>query len=456
MTLQMKKMKLKTLILAAGKGTRMKSELPKVIHEVNGIPMISKIIKVLEILKPEENILILGHKKEEVLKVVGENADYVVQTEQLGTGHAVLQAKDKLKDYDGDVMILCGDTPLLREETLKELYKFHKDTDSVTTILTSIYDNPFGYGRIVKENGLVKAIVEEKEADAEIKKIKEVNAGVYCFKGRELFEALSKITNNNEKGEYYLTDVIGIQVGEGKQVQSYVLSDNIEILGVNSKVELAQASKVLRDRKNIELMEKGAILIDPATVYIEEDVEIGRDTIIYPGAVLQGKTVIGENCQILGASRIVDSILRNNIKVESSVIEDSILENGVTIGPFAHLRPKSHLKEKVHIGNFVEVKKSVLEKGVKAGHLTYLGDAQIGEDTNIGAGTITCNYDGKNKFKTIVGKNSFIGSDSMLVAPVIIGENALVGAGSVITKDVPDNSLAVSRSKQIIKNDWRK
>lgn len=449
-------MKLKTLILAAGKGTRMKSELPKVIHEVNGIPMISKIIKVLEILKPEENILILGHKKEEVLKVVGENADYVVQTEQLGTGHAVLQAKDKLKDYDGDVMILCGDTPLLREETLKELYKFHKDTDSVTTILTSIYDNPFGYGRIVKENGLVKAIVEEKEADAEIKKIKEVNAGVYCFKGRELFEALSKITNNNEKGEYYLTDVIGIQVGEGKQVQSYVLSDNIEILGVNSKVELAQASKVLRDRKNIELMEKGAILIDPAAVYIEEDVEIGRDTIIYPGAVLQGKTVIGENCQILGASRIVDSILRNNIKVESSVIEDSILENGVTIGPFAHLRPKSHLKEKVHIGNFVEVKKSVLEKGVKAGHLTYLGDAQIGEDTNIGAGTITCNYDGKNKFKTIVGKNSFIGSDSMLVAPVIIGENALVGAGSVITKDVPDNSLAVSRSKQIIKNDWRK
>ncbi|EHO80106.1 MULTISPECIES: bifunctional UDP-N-acetylglucosamine diphosphorylase/glucosamine-1-phosphate N-acetyltransferase GlmU [Fusobacterium] len=449
-------MKLKTLILAAGKGTRMKSELPKVIHEVNGIPMISKIIKVLEVLKPEENILILGHKKEEVLKVVGEDADYVVQTEQLGTGHAVLQAKDKLKDYDGDVMVLCGDTPLLREETLEELYKFHRDTDSVTTILTSIYDNPFGYGRIVKENGLVKAIVEEKEADAEIKKIKEVNAGVYCFKGRELFDALSKITNNNEKGEYYLTDVIGIQVGEGKKVQSFVLNDNIEILGVNSKVELAQASKVLRDRKNIDLMEKGAILIDPSAVYAEEDVVVGRDTVIYPGAILQGKTVIGENCQILGTTRIIDSTLGNDIKVESSVIEESILEDGVTMGPFAHLRPKSHLKEKVHVGNFVEVKKSTLEKGVKAGHLTYLGDAQIGEDTNIGAGTITCNYDGKNKFKTVIGKNSFIGSDSMLVAPVIIGENALVGAGSVITKDVPDNSLAVSRSKQIIKNDWRK
>ena len=388
--------------------------------------------------------------------MVGEDADYVVQTEQLGTGHAVLQAKDKLKDYDGDVMVLCGDTPLLREETLEELYKFHRDTDSVTTILTSIYDNPFGYGRIVKENGLVKAIVEEKEADAEIKKIKEVNAGVYCFKGRELFDALSKITNNNEKGEYYLTDVIGIQVGEGKKVQSFVLNDNIEILGVNSKVELAQASKVLRDRKNIDLMEKGAILIDPSAVYAEEDVVVGRDTVIYPGAILQGKTVIGENCQILGTTRIIDSTLGNDIKVESSVIEESILEDGVTMGPFAHLRPKSHLKEKVHVGNFVEVKKSTLEKGVKAGHLTYLGDAQIGEDTNIGAGTITCNYDGKNKFKTVIGKNSFIGSDSMLVAPVIIGENALVGAGSVITKDVPDNSLAVSRSKQIIKNDWRK
>ena len=390
------------------------------------------------------------------MKVVGEDADYVVQTEQLGTGHAVLQAKDKLKDYDGDVMVLCGDTPLLREETLEELYKFHRDTDSVTTILTSIYDNPFGYGRIVKENGLVKAIVEEKEADTEIKKIKEVNAGVYCFKGRELFDALSKITNNNEKGEYYLTDVIGIQVGEGKKVQSFVLNDNIEILGVNSKVELAQASKVLRDRKNIDLMEKGAILIDPSAVYAEEDVVVGRDTVIYPGAILQGKTVIGENCQILGTTRIIDSTLGNDIKVESSVIEESILEDGVTMGPFAHLRPKSHLKEKVHVGNFVEVKKSTLEKGVKAGHLTYLGDAQIGEDTNIGAGTITCNYDGKNKFKTVIGKNSFIGSDSMLVAPVIIGENALVGAGSVITKDVPDNSLAVSRSKQIIKNDWRK
>ena len=449
-------MKLKTLILAAGKGTRMKSDMPKVIHKVNGIPMITKIIDTLSGLNPEESILILGHKKEEVLKVVGENCDYVLQTEQLGTGHAVIQAKEKLEGYDGDVMILCGDTPLLRESTLKSLYEYHKESGAVTTILTSIYENPFGYGRIVKEDGLVKAIVEEKEASEEIKKIKEVNAGVYCFNSKELFKALDKIDNNNEKGEYYLTDVIGIQVSENKKVQSFILEDKMEILGVNSKVELAQAGKVLRDRKNRELMEEGVILIDPETTYVEESVKVGRDTVLYPGVVLQGKTVIGENCEIIGNSRIIDSVLGNNIRVESSVIEESILEDGVTMGPFAHIRPKSLLKEKVHIGNFVEVKKSTLEKGVKAGHLTYLGDAQVGENTNIGAGTITCNYDGVNKFKTVIGKDAFIGSDSMLVAPVNIGEKALIGAGSVITKDVPSNSLAVSRSKQIIKTDWRK
>lgn len=449
-------MKLKTLILAAGKGTRMKSDMPKVIHKVNGISMITKIIDTLSGLNPEENILILGHKKEEVLKVVGENCDYVLQTEQLGTGHAVIQAKEKLEGYDGDVMILCGDTPLLRESTLKSLYEYHKESGAVTTILTSIYENPFGYGRIVKEDGLVKAIVEEKEASEEIKKIKEVNAGVYCFNSKELFKALDKIDNNNEKGEYYLTDVIGIQVSENKKVQSFILEDKMEILGVNSKVELTQAGKVLRDRKNRELMEEGVILIDPETTYVEESVKVGRDTVLYPGVVLQGKTVIGENCEIIGNSRIIDSVLGNNIRVESSVIEESILEDGVTMGPFAHIRPKSLLKEKVHIGNFVEVKKSTLEKGVKAGHLTYLGDAQVGENTNIGAGTITCNYDGVNKFKTVIGKDAFIGSDSMLVAPVNIGEKALIGAGSVITKDVPSNSLAVSRSKQIIKTDWRK
>ena len=448
-------MKLKALILAAGKGTRMKSDLPKVIHKVNGIPMVKKILNELEKLETEENILILGHKKEEVLKELGD-VKYVVQEEQLGTGHAIMQAYELLKDYDGDVMILCGDTPLLRYETLKEMYEAHKKSGVATTILTSIYDNPFGYGRIVKDGDKVKAIVEEKEADEETKKIKEVNAGVYCCNAKELFEALKKVTNNNEKGEFYLTDIVGIQVGEGKTVASFVLADNEEILGVNSKVELAQASKVLRERKNISLMEEGVILIDPAATYIEETVKIGKDTVIYPTVTLQGNTVIGENCEIIGCTRIIDSTLGNDIRIESSVIEESIVDDKVTMGPFAHLRPKSHLKEKVHIGNFVEVKKSTLEYGVKAGHLTYLGNATVGKDTNIGAGTITCNYDGVNKFDTVIGENVFIGSDTMLVAPVTIGDKAITGAGSVITKDVAPKALAVERNKQIIKFEWRK
>ncbi|WP_432204853.1 bifunctional UDP-N-acetylglucosamine diphosphorylase/glucosamine-1-phosphate N-acetyltransferase GlmU [Cetobacterium somerae] len=448
-------MSLKTLILAAGKGTRMKSELPKVLHKVCGVPMVQKIVDTCSKIGSIDNILILGHKKEEILKVLP-NVDYVVQEEQLGTGHAVIQAKEKLKDFDGTIMILCGDTPLLREETLKKLYNYHKETKAITTILTSIYENPFGYGRIVKENGNVIGIIEEKEATSEIKSIKEVNAGVYCFESKELLETLDRIDNKNEKGEYYLTDVIAINVKDGKKVEAFLLEDNDEILGINSKIELEKANCIMRDRINLQHMENGVILIDKNNTYIEEAVEIGQDTIIYPGALLQGNTKIGEKCEILGNTRIIDCEIGNNVRVESSVLEESIVESKVTIGPFAHLRPKSHLKEEVHIGNFVEVKKSVLEKGVKAGHLTYLGDATVGEKTNIGAGTITCNYDGKNKFKTTIGKNAFIGSDTMLVAPVNIGENALVGAGSVITKDVPENALAVSRSKQVIKFDWRK
>lgn len=448
-------MNLKALILAAGKGTRMKSELPKVIHEVNGIPMVKKIMDVLEEINVEKNILILGHKKELILEVLGE-VEYVVQDEQLGTGHAIKQAKEKLAGYDGDVMVLCGDTPLLRAETLKNLYAYHKTKGATTTILTSIYENPFGYGRIVKDNGRVTSIIEEKEASSEVKRIKEVNAGVYCFDSKELFKALDKITNNNDKGEYYLTDVIGIQVAEGKLIEAFILEDNVEILGINSKVELSQAGKVLRDRKNAQLMEDGVILIDPANTYIEEGVVIGRDTIIYPGSLIQGKTEIGENCKVLGNSRIIDCEIKNNVIIESSVLEESKIEDRVTIGPFAHLRPKTHLKEDVHIGNFVETKKSTLEKGVKAGHLSYLGDATIGEKTNIGAGTITCNYDGKNKFKTIIGKNVFIGSDTMLVAPLEIGEGATTAAGSTITKDVPKNGLGIGRSKQVIKENWRK
>lgn len=448
-------MSLKTLILAAGKGTRMKSEIPKVLHRVNGKPMLHKILEVADSLHPEENILIVGYEKEQILKSFI-SCSYVVQEEQLGTGDAILQAKEKLGEYQGNIMVLCGDTPLLRKETLAALYAYHQESEATTTVLTAVYENPFGYGRILKQDGKILGIIEEREASEEQKEIREVNAGVYCFDSQALWNVLAKIRNDNEKGEYYLTDVLAIQAEEGKKVLSFPLQDAQEILGVNSKVELAQAEKVLRERKNQKLMEDGVVLLDPATIYIEEDVEIGIDTVLSPTVVIEGKTKIGKSCKILGNTRIVDSELGNDIVIESSVIKNSILEDGVTVGPFAHLRPKTHLKKKVHIGNFVEVKKSVLEEGVKAGHLTYLGDAHVGERTNIGAGTITCNYDGVHKFSTEIGEDVFIGSDTMLVAPVKIGENVLIGAGSVITKDVPENALAVSRSKQIVKNEWRK
>lgn len=445
-----------SLILAAGKGTRMKSNRPKVIHKVNGVPMLKKIINVLEESGISENILILGYEKEKILEVLGENIDYVVQKEQLGTGDAIRQAKERLKDYHGDVIVLCGDTPLIKSETLKEFYNYHKMKKAVTTILTANFENPFGYGRIVYKNGEIQGIVEEKEATQEIKEIKEVNGGIYCFNSKELFKALEKIDNNNEKGEYYLTDVIKIQRMEDKIIETFKLDDSMEILGINSKVELSQGAEVLRERVNYRLMEEGVILIDPKTTYIEESVKIGRDTTIYPGILLQGDTVIGEGCEIIGNTRIIDSVIGNNVRIESSVIENSKVENAVTIGPFAHLRPKTYLKENVHIGNFVEVKNSTLERGVKAGHLTYLGDAQIGEKTNIGAGTVTCNYDGKNKYKTVIGKEAFIGSDTMLVAPVTVGDKGVTAAGSTITKDIPSNALGVARSKQVIKENWRK
>lgn len=452
-------MSLKAVVLAAGKGTRMKSDIPKVIHEVNGKPMLVRILDVLDFLEVEESILVLGYKKDEILSKLSDNKKevaYVVQEEQLGTGHAIIQAKEKLKNYKGEILILCGDTPLLTKETLSNFYRFYKENNISAGILTAYFKNPFGYGRIVKEHGKVLKIVEEKEANEHVKKIKEINTGVYIFNCQDLFKALEKINNNNEKGEYYITDVIEILYREDKKILSYSLEDNREVLGVNSKIDLSLANKIIRERKNNELMEDGVILIDPATTYIYDEVEIGKDTVIYPNVFIQGNTKIGENCEILSNTRIIDSKIADSIRIEASVIEESILETGVTIGPFAHLRPKSHLKENVHIGNFVETKKSVLEKGVKAGHLTYLGDAHIGEKTNIGAGTITCNYDGKNKFKTEIGKNAFIGSDTMFVAPVSVGDNSLIGAGSVITKDVPNNSLGVSRSKQIIKEGWKK
>jgi len=451
-------MSLTAIVLAAGKGTRMKSDLPKVLHKVNGIPMIEKILREVRKTPAGKIVLVLGHGADLVGEVAKkhENITTVLQKEQLGTGHAVLQAKAHFGDPGGDVMILYGDTPLLRNETLTAFYETFRASGAGACVMTAVVENPFGYGRVLTKGDEITSIVEEKDAAPEQKAVREINAGVYCFKAADLASALDNITNDNEKKEYYLTDAIGLLGKAGKKVVACRLDDPAEVMGINSKVELALAAKVLRQRKNRSLMEQGVLMIDPDAAYVEEDVSVGRDTLLWPGVLLQGRAALGANCEIIGNTRIIDSTVGDHVRIESSVIEQSVVENGVTIGPFAHLRPLSHLKENVHIGNFVETKKSTLEKGVKSGHLTYLGDAHIGENTNIGAGTITCNYDGTKKNPTTIGKNAFIGSDSILVAPVAIGDGAYIGAGSVITKQVPENALSVERNKQLIKTNWRK
>ncbi|WP_064615633.1 bifunctional UDP-N-acetylglucosamine diphosphorylase/glucosamine-1-phosphate N-acetyltransferase GlmU [Streptobacillus moniliformis] len=438
-----------SIILAAGKGTRMKSNISKLMHKVNGQPMIVKLVNTLNKAGLKKNILILGYLKEQILEVL--DNEYVIQEEQLGTGHAVIIAKNRILENDDDILICNGDGPLLTVETINKMKeKFEKDSLDCL-ILSCEVNNPFGYGRIIKENGKVTNIIEEVDATVEQKNIKEINAGVYLFKKTSLLSILDKFNNDNKKREYYLTDAVKLLNEEKLKVDSLVLEDEKEMLGVNSKSQLAEVSKILRERKNEELMKSGTILIDPNNTYIEEDVVIGEDTIIYPNVYIEKGTRIGNNCIIHSGTRIENSIIGNNVTIDNSVVELSVIEDNVSIGPFAHIRPNSLLKEKSKIGNFVEIKKSTLHKGVKCGHLTYVGDSEIGENTNIGAGTITCNYDGSKKHKTNIGKNCFIGSNSIIVAPVEIGENVLTAAGSVITKDIPNDSIAFGRAKQVNK-----
>ncbi len=444
-----------SLVLSAGKGTRMQSNLPKVMHDINGIPMIEKVRRAILGLNPDKIIFILGYKKEIILDYM-KDIDYVVQNEQLGTGHAIEQAREVLSDFCGDVLVINGDLPLIKPDTLKSFYNNHKSNSADASILTTIVENPYSYGRIVEKDNKFIKIVEEKDADAEEKKIKKINVGAYIFKSKLLFEALKRIDTNNINKEYYLTDVFKILSLNNKKVVLYNTDNNLETSGVNSQYELYLANLYARQEKNISLIKNGVRLVDINNCYISEDVIIGNNTVIYPNVVIEGKSIIGCNCIIKSNSRISESEIKDNVIIDSSVIESSILENDVTVGPFAHLRPNSYLREKVHIGNFVEIKNSKLDYGVKAGHLSYLGDATIGEKTNIGAGTVTCNYDGKNKFKTEIGKQVFVGSDSMLVAPVKIGDEATIAAGSVITKDVPPKALGVARSKQSIIEKWRK
>lgn len=449
-------MSLAIIILAAGEGTRMKSSLPKVLHPVCGEPMISLVLKSAEGLGPDKIIAVVGHKADTVTGVL-EGTDFVVQDRQLGTGHAVSVAEDMLEGFSGTVMVLSGDTPLLRRETLSRLLDTHEKNAAAASILTAKLENPAGYGRIIRaEDGAALAIVEEKDAGPEQKAINEVNTGTYCFDKEKLFDALKKVGSDNRQGEYYLTDVVGILNGQGEKVMASMTEDPGETMGVNTRVHLAEADKAMRQRVNEELMLSGVTIVDPATTFISPGVKIGKDTVVYPMTFISGETKIGENCSIGPSSRVIDCEIGDSVVVEESVVRGSRVEDGAQLGPFCHVRPGTLVKSQAKVGGFVEVKKSEIGVGSKVPHLSYIGDTHIGDYVNIGAGTITCNYDGANKYQTVVEDGAFIGSDTMLVAPVRVGKDAFTAAGSVITKDVPEGSLSVERAEQIIIDNWVK
>lgn len=449
-------MSVTAVILAAGQGTRMKSSLPKVLHKAAGKPMVQWVIDVLQAAGVEEKIAVLGHGGDMVEEALRGQVQAAWQYEQLGTGHAVMQAAPLLPVEGKTVLVLCGDTPLLTADTLQKLITKHQEEQNAVTLLTAVAENPFGYGRIVRTDGAIQAIVEQKDATPEQQLIKEINTGTYCFDQQFLQDNLAKLTTNNAQQEYYLTDLIALAVNQGKKLGGYIMEDFAESLGVNNRVQLAQAEQILRQRKCQEVMLAGVTLIDPATTYLDAEVEIGRDTIIYPGTFISGKTVIGSG-NIIGCNcRIVDSIIGNDNDIQQSVLTEAQVGNECKIGPFAYLRPGASLADKVKIGDFVEVKKAQVGEGSKIPHLSYVGDATVGSGVNIGCGTITCNYDGVNKYQTIIEDDVFIGSNTNLVAPVTVGKGATVGAGSTITRDVVAESLALTRAELKVKENWSK
>jgi bifunctional UDP-N-acetylglucosamine pyrophosphorylase/glucosamine-1-phosphate N-acetyltransferase len=448
---------LHVVILAAGKGTRMKSARPKVLHHVAGRPMVEYVIRAAQSLSPRTITVVVGHMKELLRQGLSRYSElsFVTQEPQLGTGHALLQTAGVLEGQHGFVLLLSGDVPLLNRHTLASLVSRHEETHASATILTALVEQPYGYGRIVRVKGRVSRIVEERDASPAQRKIKEINSGVYVFSLAPLFEALRGLATGNAQGEYYLTDLISTYRRRRRGVETVVIEHPNEIHGINGRSELAEASRIVRQKKNEELMAAGVTIEDPATTYIDDDVVIGTDTVIHPGVHIEGKTQIGQACEIHAGVRIVNSVLDDRVTVQNHcVINGGKLGTGVTIGPFAHVRPETELRESVHVGNFVELKKTVLGKGTKAGHLSYLGDAIVGEGVNIGAGTITCNYDGKKKNLTTIEDGAFIGSDSQLVAPVTIGKGAYVGSGATIRENVPAGALAVSAGKQRNLEDW--
>ena len=445
------------VILAAGQGTRMKSKLYKVLHPVCGKPMVQHVVDQVEKLQVDSIVTVIGHGSEKVKAQLGNSVNYVYQQEQLGTAHAVIQAKDLLGDKEGVTLVVCGDTPLMTSETIEALFLHHEKVGAKATILTAKASNPDGYGRIIRNQmGVVEKIVEHKDATEAERKITEINTGTYVFDNALLFQALNNVSNENVQGEYYLPDVIEILKQQGETVSAFQTIDFNETIGVNDRIALSKTESIMRKRINEQHMRNGVTIIDPLNTYIEAGVTIKEDTVIYPGSTISGNAVIGSDCTIGPNTEIKNCVVGNNTAIKQSVAHDSSIGSDVNIGPFAHIRPASIIDDEVKIGNFVEIKKATFGKGSKASHLSYIGDASVGSDVNIGCGTITVNYDGKNKFLTTIEDGAFIGCNSNLIAPVTIGKGAYVAAGSTITDDVPSEALSIARARQVNKENYKR
>ncbi|MFB0508747.1 MAG: bifunctional UDP-N-acetylglucosamine diphosphorylase/glucosamine-1-phosphate N-acetyltransferase GlmU [Thermodesulfobacteriota bacterium] len=450
---------LATIILAAGKGTRMKSDLVKVLHPLLGVPMLSYPIELsLNGINSGKTIVVVGYQGERIrAHFTDDRLTFVDQGDPLGTGHAVLCVEKHLKGFKGTVLILYGDVPSLKEDTLRRFIDFHKGNEGVITVMTTVLEDPTGYGRIVRaDEGWVQRIVEDKDTSPDEMSIKEINTGIYCVESPFLFEALKQVRQDNVQGEYYLTDIVAIANGQKRKVYAFVAEHPAEVVGINTRVDLAKADEIMRSELLTGMMLDGVTIVDPKTTYIDKPVRVGRDTVIYPNCYLQGETIIGERCILEPNTKITDSRIGSDVVIKSfSVITESTIEEGAAIGPFARLRPKTEVKRNARIGNFVEVKKSIIGEGTKANHLTYLGDTTVGKNVNIGAGTITCNYDGEKKYPTVIEDDVFVGSNTELIAPVTLKRGSSVGAGSTITRNVPDGALAISRSKQKNIRGWK-
>lgn len=447
----------KAIILAAGEGTRMKSKHPKVIHKILNKTMLDYVINAAQKSGADGICVIVGHGAEAVkASVSNTNVQFATQEQQKGTGHAVMQAADFI-DENNDIIILYGDTPLITAETINDLIKFHRDEKNGVSIVSAVVDDPTGYGHIIRDaEGNFLKNIEHKDANTEEMAVREINTGIYCFSGDKLKDALTKITNNNVQGEYYLPDTLEIILKGGSKVNAMKTADVSEFFGVNSRVQLAEAELIMKNRINKLHMENGVTMIDPAQTYIDEGIIIGCDTIIYPGTILEGNTIIGSDCIVGPSSKITNTIIGNEVKIQYSTAMDSKIGNKTTVGPYAYIRPNSNIGENVRIGDFVEVKNSVIGNGTKVSHLTYIGDSDVGSGINFGCGTVTVNYDGSKKYRTVIEDNVFVGCNTNLVAPVTVKKNSYIAAGSTITKDVPEKALAVARARQENIKGWIK